>query len=163
MAERRCRWLGPAVAAVVLAALAGVVWMNAQPYSPHSAQRLYRRHQTAYDAVGEVLLRAGEGRYWASRPEDFPEEISRELDEVLRAGRRTADGVWYTEIGIHDTPAVLFHLHGEELPSGDGSNAWGYQYLAYIPEAGGPTFSNENTEQAVSLAKGWYLYTEVVF
>lgn len=162
MAERKRRWPGLAVAAVIIAALASVIWINTQPYSPQSARRLYQRHQAAYDAVGEALLRAGEGRYWGSRPEDFPEGISRELDEVLRAGRWTAGAVWYTEIGIHDTPAVLFHLYGEEFPSGDGGNAWRYQYLAYIPEAGGLAFFNEHTEQAVPLAEGWYLYTEVV-
>lgn len=162
MDERKRWWIGLAVAVVVIAVLVNVLWVNTHPYTPDSARRLYESHRTAYDAVGEALLRAGEGRYWSSRPEDFPEKISRELDEVLRAGRWAAGAVWYTEIGIHDTPAVLFHLYGEEFPSGDGGSAWRYQHLAYIPEAGGLAFFNEHTEQTVPLAEDWYLYTEVM-
>ena len=162
MDERKRRWPGLAVAAVILAVLASVIWVNPQPYSPQSARWLYQRHQAAYDAVGEALLQAGEGRYWINDLADFPEGIARELDKVLRADRWGTDGVWYTEIGIHMVPAVLFHLYGEEFPSGDGGKAWRYQYLAYIPEADALAFSNEQTEQVVPLAEDWYFYTEIM-
>lgn len=162
MAERKRRRVWPAVAAVMLAALANIFWVNSHPYTPQGAWRLYQGHRAAYDAVGEALLRAGEGRYWAQDSAAFPAGIARELDEVLRAGHWGTDGVWCAELGANNTPAVLFFLYGEEFPSGDGSKAWRYQHLAYIPEAEGLDFPNEHTEQAVPLAEDWYLYTEVM-
>ncbi len=162
MAERKRRWIGLAATAIIAAALVNFLWVNTNPYTPQDAQRLYEHHQTAYDTVGEALLRDGEGRYWASMPEDFPEEIFWELDEALRAGRGVADGVWCTEIGIHNTPAVLFSLHEEEFPSGDGVKGLRDQYLAYIPEADRLAFSNENTEQVTPLTENWYLYVEII-
>lgn len=167
MAERKRRWLGPALAAVilaalVLAALAGFVWVNTQPYTPHSAQRLYRRHQAAYDAVGEALLQAGEGSYWIGKFTCFPEEIAGELTETLWAGRWGSDWVCYLKLGIYNTPAVLFELYWEEFDSGDGVRSLIYQYLAYIPEADALTFSNENTEQVTPLTENWYLYVEII-
>lgn len=162
MAERKRRWIGLAATAIIAAALVNFLWVNTNPYTPQDAQRLYERHQTAYDAVGEALLRDGEGRYWASMPEDFPEEIFWELDEALRAGRWMTDGVWYAEIGIHDTPVVLFHLYGEEFDSGDGGRGWRYQSLAYIPEADGLAFANEHTERVTPLSEDWYLYFEIM-
>jgi len=150
------------VAALTAAVLVNTIWVNTHPYTVRDAGRLYESHRAAYDAVGEALFRAGEGRYWRSMPEDFPAEISRELDEALRAGRWGTDGAWYAELGIRGTPAVLFHLYGEEIDSGDGGKGWRYQHLAYIPETDGLVFPNEHTEEIVPLAEGWYLYTETV-
>ena len=166
MAERKRRWTRPAAAAILIltlaAALTGVFWVNTHPYTPQGARRLYERHRAAYDEVGKALLQAGEGCYWINDFADFPKEIAGELNETLWAGRWGTDGVRYSELGICDTPAVLFYIYMEEFDSGDGSRGRKYQYLAYIPEAGGLAFFNAPTAEVAPVTEYLYLYIEIV-
>lgn len=154
------------IAAGVLAACAllfvCVLDMERQPYSESAARRLYENHQEAYDTVAAYVFERG-GSYWASIREEWPQEITGELDEVLTTYLRSGSPEVHID-GLDGGAcrSVLFRIYiGPEYDSGDGSPAQTLQFLAYSPN--GSRFSSENpyTESLTHLTGDWYLYRTV--
>ena len=136
--------------------------MESHPYSERAARRLYERHQEAYDTVAAYVFERG-GSYWANAREEWPQEITEELDEALTTYLRCGSPEVHID-GLDGVAcrSVLFTIYiGPEYDSGDGSPAQTLQFLAYSPN--GSRFSSENPyiESLIHLTGDWYLYRTV--